>query len=146
MEQPRSEGTNVHAEVHENGSTTTGNVGNPSVESGSVASPLRDGGESETLNHDRDESGQRAQSNDRNHSAHDLNGELPEFDWQEFEARYTAALKEADDAENKLVEQFDNLGQVFIWICYFINSCLTLLLRPSLFGFRLRRNMKATDL
>ncbi|KAI8159796.1 hypothetical protein K4K49_002482 [Colletotrichum sp. SAR 10_70] len=43
-------------------------------------------------------------------------GPFPDFDWEEFEARYEKALADADEKERELLEQFEGLVKYFnIW-------------------------------
>ncbi|KAJ0337822.1 hypothetical protein COL922a_006309 [Colletotrichum nupharicola] len=43
-------------------------------------------------------------------------GPFPDFDWEEFEARYEKALADADEKERELMEQFEGLVKYFnIW-------------------------------
>ncbi|KKA30182.1 hypothetical protein TD95_001173 [Thielaviopsis punctulata] len=44
-------------------------------------------------------------------------GALPVFDWEEFEARYERALREADDKEREMLEEFERLAEYFgVWV------------------------------
>ncbi|UNI23451.1 hypothetical protein JDV02_009269 [Purpureocillium takamizusanense] len=43
-------------------------------------------------------------------------GHLPPFDWEDFEARYEAALREADDSEREILKEAESLSKYFrVW-------------------------------
>ncbi|KAL5596546.1 hypothetical protein BROUX41_006772 [Berkeleyomyces rouxiae] len=43
-------------------------------------------------------------------------GNLPAFDWEDFEARYEKALTEADTKEREILEEFDRIAKYFgVW-------------------------------
>lgn len=50
----------------------------------------------------------------------DTPGVLESFDWDEFEARYEAALREADEQEREILKEADALAKVVF--CLFYNS------------------------
>ncbi|RFU24189.1 hypothetical protein B7463_g12149, partial [Scytalidium lignicola] len=111
MEQHKSENNDVHGINHDDIPhilPISGNVGNAPIESNSLVPALRNRGDTED-SHSQDDkipnNSQKTENTNREYPSEDAEGELARFDWREFEARYTAALKEADDVENKLVEQ-----------------------------------------
>ncbi|KAH8813161.1 hypothetical protein F5884DRAFT_751455 [Xylogone sp. PMI_703] len=121
MEQHKSDRNDDHDDNREDSSPTLEKVKDTRIGSGSPVITLQDRNSTEDPASSRDDrdshSSQKISSNREESTPEDTAEELSQFDWREFETRYTAALKEADDVENKLVEQFDNLGQAFsIWV------------------------------
>ncbi|KAI1003439.1 hypothetical protein K3495_g4767 [Podosphaera aphanis] len=46
----------------------------------------------------------------------DMDSELPELDWEQFENRFTEALQKLDEEESQILDQFDQLMEMFfIW-------------------------------
>lgn len=75
-----------------------------------LSSPTSNAGVAET------HSGYEKESNMEDFTEEDITLELPEFDWNDFENRFNEGLQLLDKEESQILDQFDQLMEMFfIW-------------------------------